>query len=499
MKLSSIWIVSSICIFNNVVDAGIFSNRASPAADTAAKEDSSNTGSTNKNGGVEKKMDYKLSFKVPYLYGNEVPFWSAGGDTITSRDIIRLSPSIPGSTGWLWSNLENDYENWMVDMDFRVSGSQIHGGRGMAFWYSKHKLPTGPIFGAQDQWEGLSIWFDTANPKTRHPTIMAFMNDGKFSYASEGVDPNKRALATCHIDYRNPTSIVKMRLTYKDKILTMMLDNTSLGKKFRPCFQLRDITLPPGYHFGLTASSHNPADDHDIISFETFQLDPPPKKANQKRPLEDAKIQQGEEFIELSEEQRKKIEEAESEIKRLREHTSNIDLLTETAATMGVLFDTERRILETLQVNQLQLEAMGAPTADKILSGDYVQTPLESRGDGNKQASGISVNHLKSETQLVIQRLEQQWNQRDQQLQSIQGTMSRMEALIQTMDKRMALQSNNLQGKLSEMTKDSAETKGTMSTLIKYVLYACGLQGLVGIGAYLYWKLRVEKNEKKFL
>lgn len=63
----------------------------------------------------------------------------------------------------------------------------------------------------------------------------------------------------------------------------------------------------------------------------------------------------------------------------------------------------------------------------------------------------------------------------------------------------MSLQSNNLQGKLSEMTKDSAEAKGTMSTLIKYVLYACGLQALVGIGFYMYWKLRVERNEKKFL
>lgn len=63
----------------------------------------------------------------------------------------------------------------------------------------------------------------------------------------------------------------------------------------------------------------------------------------------------------------------------------------------------------------------------------------------------------------------------------------------------MSLHTNNLQGKLSEITKDSAEAKGTISTLIKYILYACGLQGVVGLAIYLYWKLRVEKNEKKFL
>lgn len=49
------------------------------------------------------------------------------------------------------------------------------------------------------------------------------------------------------------------------------------------------------------------------------------------------------------------------------------------------------------------------------------------------------------------------------------------------------------------MTKDSAETKGTMSTLFKYILYAFGVQAAIGCALYLYWKLRVERNEKKFL
>jgi hypothetical protein len=39
--------------------------------------------------------------------------------------------------------------------------------------------------------------------------------------------------------------------------------------------------LPSGYHFGLSASTTSAAkglDDHDIFSFEVYELDPPPKE-----------------------------------------------------------------------------------------------------------------------------------------------------------------------------------------------------------------------------
>ena len=55
------------------------------------------------------------------------------------------------------------------------------------------------------------------------------------------------------------------------------------------------------------------------------------------------------------------------------------------------------------------------------------------------------------------------------------------------------------QKRMNEIGKDSAATRGTLSTLFKYILYAFGVQAVVGLGIYLYWKLRVERNEKKFL
>jgi mannose-binding lectin 1 len=52
---------------------------------------------------------------------------------------------------------------------------------------------------------------------------------------------------------------------------------------------------------------------------------------------------------------------------------------------------------------------------------------------------------------------------------------------------------------MSEVYAHSAETKGTMSTLLKYIFYALVTQFLLGIAGYLYWKLRVDRNDKKFV
>ena len=67
--------------------------------------------------------------------------------------------------------------------------------------------------------------------------------------------------------------------------------------------------------------------------------------------------------------------------------------------------------------------------------------------------------------------------------------------LLRARQNRMNIQ----QKRMNEIGKDSAETRGTMSTLFKYIFYAFGVQAVVGFAIYLYWKLRVERNEKKFL
>jgi hypothetical protein len=73
MKLTSLFFVSSLFI---TAQAGIFSHRA---ADSDASTLDNTNDKDSKPGVVDKKLDYKLTFKVPYLYNGTIPFWSTGG------------------------------------------------------------------------------------------------------------------------------------------------------------------------------------------------------------------------------------------------------------------------------------------------------------------------------------------------------------------------------------------------------------------------------------
>lgn len=172
----------------------------------------------------------------------------------------------------------------------------MHGGRGLAFWYTKEPMGDGPIFGARDRWDGLSVWLDSANPKvsagysivnpprrtrsvnksvamqTHTPTVMAILNDGSLALATS-TDPSNYVIGSCSINYRN-TGIVPahLRVNYKANILTVrpittdvqghaiywnikvMLDVNGDGQDFRTCLQKTGITLPSGYYFGVSVS-----------------------------------------------------------------------------------------------------------------------------------------------------------------------------------------------------------------------------------------------------
>ncbi|KAI8380926.1 legume-like lectin family-domain-containing protein [Radiomyces spectabilis] len=285
------------------------------------------------------KHDYKMSFKKPFYYNGTVPFWKTGGAVIQADDFIRLAPSVPNTKGWIWSDNTNPYESWEVEVAFKVTGNQMHGGRGLAFWYTKDKMIDGPIFGARDQWDGLSIWLDSANPKTHTPTTMVLLNDGTRAFATN-TDPTKYMLGSCSMNYRNTVIPSYLKVAYKDGTLTVALDTNGQGSDYRVCVQRSGIKLPSGYYFGLSVIPKSDIYDHDVISWETKQLNPPAKAQKYKRPLEDEKIRQGEEFRELSDAQKK-----------------------------GAIYDTQRRALENLQMVQLQIEALGAPPLQDILEG----------------------------------------------------------------------------------------------------------------------------------
>ena len=80
------------------------------------------------------------------------------------------------------------FRNWEIVIEFKIDGHRKDlFGDGMAFWYVKHPLRPGNVFGHEDQFEGLGIFFDTyANQNGAHnhahPYISAMVNNGTLRY-----------------------------------------------------------------------------------------------------------------------------------------------------------------------------------------------------------------------------------------------------------------------------------------------------------------------------
>ncbi|KAI9351762.1 legume-like lectin family-domain-containing protein [Zopfochytrium polystomum] len=138
------------------------------------------------------------------------------------------------------------------------------------------------------------------------PYIYAVVNDGSHSF-----NPNEylaNSIGGCFRDYRNAPHPVWGRLTYANRTLRLDMDLRQDGYAFTFCFEKSGIDLPVGYHFGMSAStSEHHYDDHDMLSLEVFEVNPPPKAG--------ATIEGV-----LSEETRKKIEQAEREPETMSPH-----------------------------------------------------------------------------------------------------------------------------------------------------------------------------------
>ena len=80
------------------------------------------------------------------------------------------------------------FRNWEVVVEFKIDGHRKDlFGDGMAFWYVKNPLRPGNVFGHEDQFDGLGIFFDTyANQNGAHnhahPYISAMVNNGTLRY-----------------------------------------------------------------------------------------------------------------------------------------------------------------------------------------------------------------------------------------------------------------------------------------------------------------------------
>lgn len=88
--------------------------------------------------------------------------WDFGGDAIINTNKhVRLTQDKQSQSGWIWSRMPLTVTNWQVEFEFKVEGKSNTIGDGFAMWLTRDRATPGPVFGNQDFFTGLGIFFDT--------------------------------------------------------------------------------------------------------------------------------------------------------------------------------------------------------------------------------------------------------------------------------------------------------------------------------------------------
>lgn len=180
-----------------------------------------------------------------------------GMPEILSSKVI-LTPVAPGNArGAIWSEEPLMHANWIVDVDFRASGPDRAGGN-LNIWLARDgkALGTKSVYNA-GRFEGLVLVVDSHGGQGG--MLRGFLNDGSTDY-SQHHNVDKLAFGHCQYSYRNlgRPSQIKMRQT---------ADSFRVQIDGKTCFETNRISLPTGYHVGISASTPDNPD-----SFEIFKM-----------------------------------------------------------------------------------------------------------------------------------------------------------------------------------------------------------------------------------
>ncbi|KAG0200954.1 hypothetical protein BGX28_006108 [Mortierella sp. GBA30] len=436
---------------------------------------------------TNRRFDYKQSLKNPFMYNGELPFWDHHGNTFVALDFIRLAPSVPGLHGSVWRSTPNEYKEWEVEFSFKTFGQSHVGGKGLAFWYTQERAVEGPIFGNKDEWKGLGLFMHTSDPANQrtNPVVYALMNDGTKKFPS---NPTPNTLGGCLRDYKNSPVPVVVRVSYIGQTLRVALDTFNKGRKMVTCFEQKDVSLPTGYHFGFSAESAETGtpDDHDLYSFEVYEVNPPAKTEKNMRPHEAEMIKKGEE-VKVDDKDRETFEEVqkivEQQEQKLREENDGPVTLSaaQIAATVG---DTQFRIIESLNTIHNKLESLGAPMQPP-------ESTARSLDEINRKINSMasSLHAMESVVQGMVDHIMKQGGTKDTPDISkvLKEELHNLKVKMEDMDSRQSFQHRMTQNRLVNST-----------SWVSYVVFLIVVQ-VVALSAYAWYKKRVEMSEKKFI
>jgi lectin, mannose-binding 1 len=177
---------------------------------------------------------------------------------ILSNKLV-LTPVAPGNQrGAVWADRQLMHTSWVTDVDFRANGPE-RGGGNLNIWLLRGgsgDVGPGSIY-TVGSFDGLALVIDTHGGSGG--MIRGFLNDGTTDYKAH-TNVDSLAFGHCYYSYRNLGRPSQIKMRQSPSGFKVEIDG-------RLCFESDNISIPRGYHFGITAGS---ADNPD--SFELFKL-----------------------------------------------------------------------------------------------------------------------------------------------------------------------------------------------------------------------------------
>lgn len=98
------------------------------------------------------------------------------------------------------------------------------------------------------------------------------INNGTLTYDHDR-DGTLTQLAGCEAKFRNVDYDTHIAIKYRNEQLTVYTDLEN-KREWKVCFQSPNVKLPTGYYFGASATTGDLSDNHDIITFKFYELEP---------------------------------------------------------------------------------------------------------------------------------------------------------------------------------------------------------------------------------
>jgi mannose-binding lectin 2 len=321
-----------------------------------------------------------------------------------------------------------DKDEFTITVRFRVSGQGKRlFGDGFALWVSQdayHK--DGPLHGYVDKFTGFGIIFDTfvnTDPGHVHKDISLVVNDGQQAKAAPHGGVNDPQASGCDADFRyfegrddfnaaQARSAARIHYDGKLKAVTVEVDAKNTGEWIK-CIEQVPVSLPDGWHssahIGLTATTGDLADNHDVVSLQVIEgngvakdpsaVDDAPAMISTGQPRFDnaARSAAASEASKVKAEMMELHHELEHHMDRIYDGLQN---------TIKKLNEAEKKVEARVAELEARVTAKVAATVDKELStkvdakiGEHVGSSVQRRIDdavtSAKQGMDASLNSAK--------------------------------------------------------------------------------------------------------